>query len=558
VATESSRPWAVDAAPSQWEAPGPGSWLLDGSHAPPNPTRMYQEFTYRTFEPGMAEAMRRFGAPLAGMQVRFIRGKFFRRLVPLVGANSNRKPPPAPVLWLATRLHPAFRQRERTARQAFGERTFRRDRDDWFDRERQEWIDKSLALQHEDPGAMEDPALADHLRRVWGHLVSGGVRHHILHGVDLGPVGDLLAHTNRWGLPAAEVASALAGASPATTECVEILGKLAAVVAEHDASPRSLDDVRALGPEATRLLDEYLALFGWRLVTSYDFEGKCLIEMPDVVLASIAAAAADARPTGDGGAAIAGLRERVPEAERAAFDRLMDDARYVYGLRDDNGPLTYEWPAGLFRRAVTEAGRRLAACARLAAEDLVWELEFPELVSLVDQGAGPDSTELARRAEERRQWADDEPPGALGPEEAPPPLGVLPTHLARGTAAVLAVVDAIEVPVKRRPLQGTGIGGQAYTGRARVAYRAEDVLATMEPGDVLVAQFTAPTYNTVLAIAGAVVTEMGGPLSHAAVMARELGIPAVIGAQGAMEIPDGSQVLVDPAAGRVSVVATTG
>jgi len=79
----------------------------------------------------------------------------------------------------------------------------------------------------------------------------------------------------------------------------------------------------------------------------------------------------------------------------------------------------------------------------------------------------------------------------------------------------------------------------------------------MEPGDILVAAWTAPTYNTVLSIAGAVVTEEGGVLCHAAVMARELCIPAVIGAQGAMStIPDGAVIEVDPLASRVSVVSS--
>ena len=77
----------------------------------------------------------------------------------------------------------------------------------------------------------------------------------------------------------------------------------------------------------------------------------------------------------------------------------------------------------------------------------------------------------------------------------------------------------------------------------------------MEPGDVLVARFTTPAYNTVLTLAGAIVTTDGGALCHAAVMARELGIPAVIGAAGALDhIVDGAEVEVDPVAGRVRVL----
>jgi pyruvate,water dikinase len=77
----------------------------------------------------------------------------------------------------------------------------------------------------------------------------------------------------------------------------------------------------------------------------------------------------------------------------------------------------------------------------------------------------------------------------------------------------------------------------------------------MEPGDIVVAPYTAPTYNAVLAMAGAIVTEEGGLLCHAAVIARELGIPAVIGAGDAMSrIPDGATIEVDPAGGTVRVL----
>jgi phosphohistidine swiveling domain-containing protein len=103
---------------------------------------------------------------------------------------------------------------------------------------------------------------------------------------------------------------------------------------------------------------------------------------------------------------------------------------------------------------------------------------------------------------------------------------------------------------------GLGVGHEPYTGRARVAERAEDALAAIEPGDVLVVPFTTPAYNAVLAVCGAVVTEEGGALAHAAVLARELGLPAVVGAAGALAaIRDGQVVEVDPRAGVVRQVS---
>jgi pyruvate,water dikinase len=83
----------------------------------------------------------------------------------------------------------------------------------------------------------------------------------------------------------------------------------------------------------------------------------------------------------------------------------------------------------------------------------------------------------------------------------------------------------------------------------------DEALASLEPGDVLVAPYTAPTYNAVLAIAGALVVEEGGLLCHAAVIARELGLPAVVGAREAMHrIKDGAVVEVDPARGTVALI----
>jgi phosphoenolpyruvate synthase/pyruvate phosphate dikinase len=82
----------------------------------------------------------------------------------------------------------------------------------------------------------------------------------------------------------------------------------------------------------------------------------------------------------------------------------------------------------------------------------------------------------------------------------------------------------------------------ASTVSARAAERQRRSL--MIP---LVVPFTTPMNNVVLPLAGALVATEGGPLSHAAFLARELGIPAVVGAKGALDLEDGTTVRVDPA-----------
>jgi len=105
-------------------------------------------------------------------------------------------------------------------------------------------------------------------------------------------------------------------------------------------------------------------------------------------------------------------------------------------------------------------------------------------------------------------------------------------------------------------LHGVGIGTTPITTTARVASSPEEALDRLQPGEALVVTCTTPAYNLVLSLAGAVVTAAGGPMSHAAVLAREMGIPAVIGAQSALTaIPDGALITVDPAVGLVTVLS---
>jgi pyruvate,water dikinase len=102
--------------------------------------------------------------------------------------------------------------------------------------------------------------------------------------------------------------------------------------------------------------------------------------------------------------------------------------------------------------------------------------------------------------------------------------------------------------------KGEGIGETVYRGRAVVAPEPADAIERLEPGDVLVTSMTTPACNAVLPFVGALVTVHGGQLSHAGIMARELGFPAVLGVRDALErIPDGAEVEVDPIAGVVRV-----
>lgn len=104
---------------------------------------------------------------------------------------------------------------------------------------------------------------------------------------------------------------------------------------------------------------------------------------------------------------------------------------------------------------------------------------------------------------------------------------------------------------------GTPASPGTASGTARVVGSLDD-LASFREGEVLVCRTTSPAWTPLLARAAAVVTETGGMLAHAAIVAREFGIPAVVAAVGATTVLDGQQVVVDGTHGTVATSEPAG
>jgi pyruvate,water dikinase len=537
-----------------FNAPGPGRWAIDRSHFPGGTTPISEWLMEQSMEPGMRRVFAELGVPADALRARFVNGFMYTRLRPLVRPDDPpSKPPPAFVLRVVSRVHPEFRRRAKTATEVLRDRPWVDVARRWSSEIKPRLEEANRRFQDVDVTALDDEELGRHVADLLAHCRTNAELHFWLHGHDLGPLARYLYCCQGWGITADEALPALAGASPSTSEPLRQLAHLRALLAESGVTPTSLDDVRGASPEAAAALDAYLARRGQLIVTRYDLDGLTLAELPGVVLASILDASepdeVDAAPVG------AALRERVPEDERESFDIVLGDARAVMDMRDDNGPVTVEWPFGLLRRALLEVGGRLVARGRADHPELALDLT-PDEAPRALQATTPDGTELARRAAERAARAQLTPPDVLGPEEPEPPLDVLPASLAQMVAMVQVALTQMGMVGAREidPLRGAGVGATSYEGRVRIASSPEEAIDRMEPGDVLVVRATSPAFNAVLAIAGAVITAEGGPLSHAAVLARELGIPAIVGAPGALDLTDGATVVVDPQLGSVRVL----
>ncbi len=184
----------------------------------------------------------------------------------------------------------------------------------------------------------------------------------------------------------------------------------------------------------------------------------------------------------------------------------------------------------VLRNLLRELGRRLANSGVLDAADDVFYLLVDELDALPTDV----STVVARRRTEQRTLA-----------------GVAPPPVFSGSWRAATSLTTVLAPGKT--LQGLGVCGGRVRGRVRIV--RPETIDDLQPGEILVAEVTDVGYTTAFSYAAAVVTELGGPMSHAAVVAREFGIPCVVDAQDATRIlPPGALVEVDGSSGDIRVL----
>ena len=191
----------------------------------------------------------------------------------------------------------------------------------------------------------------------------------------------------------------------------------------------------------------------------------------------------------------------------------------------------------LLRKVFAELGRRFVAGGIIAAAQDIYWLEVQEVetrVASLEKGESLPS--LAAQVEQRK---------ALWQRQH---RAVVPNFLPENS--FLARLTKREHKVGGQ-MKGFGASGGLVTARACVLRDPRD-FGQMRPGDVIVAVTTTPAWTPLFAIAAAIITEIGGPLSHSSIVAREYGLPAVLAVENATQlIRSGQTITVDGTAGRV-------
>ncbi len=228
--------------------------------------------------------------------------------------------------------------------------------------------------------------------------------------------------------------------------------------------------------------------------------------------------------------------------KRWLFLKVLHWAQRYSLVRDEmNFYFTLGWP--FIRRCYLELGRRLVEAGALTQQEDVFFLEGKELeqaLNALDTGKAVRDwrEETAQRRAARKSQKRLVPPDIV-------PEGARLNQLFGLDLTDIALLRKRAEMVRETELRGSAVSPGRVTAPARVILSPED-FARLKPGDVLVAPYTTPAWTPLFASASGLVTDTGGALSHGSIVAREYGIPAVMGTQAATKrINDGQTITVD-------------
>ena len=392
------------------------------------------------------------------------------------------------------------------------------------------------------------------------HIMTSGAT-----GIGLGVLGQVLGAIGRPELAMVLVAGLGEVDSAAPSFALWELGRLvrssSSLTAAFDAGVSGLGDRLAASAEAGDTeasefgwrFEQFLRNFGSRGPNEWEFRSHVWGTNPALVLVAIdrMRLAADA----DSPTARTDTRAVEREAATAEVRAVLADNAEVLATFDSSLRLAQLTAAGRertktnsikvvheMRLAYRELGRRWVDTGFLDNIEQIFMLTDGEMDDVVEHPERFDGVAAAREATYLALW-DVEPPFVS--KGAPPDVSTW----RKRSAALLTAAAAGTVL--------TGIAGSpgVATGRARIVLDPADPRG-LEPGDVLIAPATDPSWTPLFVPAAAVVVDVGAQITHAVIVSRELGLPCVVSVAGATRsIPDGALVRVDGGAGTVTVVS---
>jgi pyruvate, water dikinase len=263
---------------------------------------------------------------------------------------------------------------------------------------------------------------------------------------------------------------------------------------------------------------------------------------------------------------IEGYRDLLStDEDRAAYDQMITLAHRVFPYVEGHKFYCEHWYTNLFFNKIREFGALLAANGFFPNTEDVFQLSHYELeMAIIDlmtswsNGSPPRGPShwpgiVAERRAAIVEWAKHDTPPALGPvpDVIDDPAIVMLWGITR--ESLNTWLDAGSGPATNE-VRGFAASSGVVEGPARIVKSVEEI-SRLRQGDILVCQITNPTWAPIFQMIVAAVSDIGGSMSHAAIVAREYGLPAVVGTGNATSrIKDGQRIRVDGGRGIVTIL----
>ncbi len=263
---------------------------------------------------------------------------------------------------------------------------------------------------------------------------------------------------------------------------------------------------------------------------------------------------------------IADYRELLgSDEERAAYDQMITLAHRVFPYVEGHKFYCEHWYTNLFFNKIREFGELLAAHGFFNDAADVFQLTHYELeAAIIDlmtawsagsapRGPGRWPAIVAERRAALAVWAAHATPPALGPvpDIIDDPAIVMLWGITRESLDTWLSADSKGAS---NEIRGFAASNGIAEGPARIVTSVEQI-GRLQAGDILVCQVTNPTWAPIFQKIAAAVSDIGGSMSHAAIVAREFGLPAVVGTGSATSrIKDGQRIRVDGGRGVVTIL----
>jgi pyruvate,water dikinase len=263
---------------------------------------------------------------------------------------------------------------------------------------------------------------------------------------------------------------------------------------------------------------------------------------------------------------VADYRELLgSDEERAAYDQMIALALRVFPYVEGHKFYCEHWYTNLFFNKIREFGALLAANGFFESESDVFQLTHYEVQSAIidlmtswSTGSPPRGPArwpgiIAERRAALAEWAKHETPPALGPvpDIIDDPAIVMLWGITRESLNRWLKSDADQ---DSNEIRGFAASNGVVEGPACVIKSVEEI-SRLKQGDILVCQITNPTWAPIFQKIAGAVSDIGGSMSHAAIVAREFGLPAVVGTGNATSrIKNGQRLRVDGGRGVVTIL----